>query len=84
MSAYGSRKAWKSGGDLGGYRSGVAWLPGKKPVAVAVGPTGSDITQNGGRAWTTFDTDSFDAIMCAADGTCWASGAEGAVAILRR
>ncbi len=84
MSAYGSRKAWKPGGDLGGYRSGVAWLPGEKPVAVAVGPTGSDITHDGGRTWTTFDADSFDAVMCATDGTCWASGADGAVAILRR
>ena len=77
-------QAWKSGGDLGGYRSGVAWLPGEKPVAVAVGPTGSDITHDGGRTWTTFDADSFDAVMCATDGTCWASGADGAVAILRR
>ena len=38
-----------AGGDLGGYRSGVAWLSGGKPVAVAVGPTGSDITKDGGR-----------------------------------
>ena len=83
-SAYGARTHWTSGGDLGGYRSGVAWLSGGKPVAVAVGPTGSDITKNGGETWKAFDDASFDAVMCAADGTCWASGAEGAVAILRR
>ena len=82
MSAYGARLSWTRGGDLGGDRSGVAWLPGKKPVAVAVGPTGSDVTHDGGKTWKAFDDGSFDAVMCAADGTCWASGAEGAVAIL--
>ena len=83
-SSYGARTHWTRGGDLGGYRSGVAWLSGNKPVAVAVGPTGSDITKDGGQSWKAFDDASFDAVMCAADGTCWASGAEGAVAILRR
>lgn len=84
MSAYGTRTRWTSGGDLGGYRSGVAWLTGKRPVAVAVGPSGSDITRDGGRTWKKFDNGSYDAVMCATDGTCWASGAEGAVAILER
>ncbi|MGI8645875.1 MAG: oxidoreductase [Nocardioides sp.] len=83
-SAYGARTRWTSGGDLGGYRSGVAWRSGNKPVAVAVGPTGSDLTRDGGKTWKAFDDGSFDAVMCAADGTCWASGAEGAVAILTR
>jgi photosystem II stability/assembly factor-like uncharacterized protein len=82
MSAYGTRGRWTSGGDLGGYRSGVAWLVSTKPVAVAVGPTGSDVTRDGGRSWTTFDDGSLDAVMTAADGTVWASGADGAVAIL--
>ena len=84
MSAYGARGRWASGGDLGGYRSGVAWLSADRPVAVAVGPSGSDITRNGGKSWQGFDDGSFDAVMCAADGACWASGAEGAVAILKR
>lgn len=84
MSAYGARGRWTAGGDLGGYRSGVAWLKGAKPVAVAVGPSGSDLTRDGGASWTGFDDGSFDAVMCAADGTCWASGAVGAVAILDR
>lgn len=65
----------------GEYRSGVSWL-GHGPVALTVGPTGSDITWNGGRDWKRFDTGSFDAVLCARDGACWASGEQGRVAKL--
>jgi hypothetical protein len=50
---------------------------------VAVGPTGSDITRDGGRTWTRFDTGSFDAVACAPRRGCWASGEQGRVAVLR-
>lgn len=87
-SAYLSKKgAWKNGGDLGGYRSGVAWLPGTKAAAVAVGPSGSDLTVDGGRTWRTFSKADFDSVQCGESGAvarvCWASGADGAVARLR-
>nr|MBA3782319.1 oxidoreductase [Nocardioides sp.] len=83
-SAYLSGKGkWKNGGDLSGYRSGVAWLPGTAAVAVAVGPSGSDLTVNGGRTWKKFSRADFDSVQCAenAEGaaSCWASGADGAV-----
>lgn len=74
---------WTNGGDLGGYRSGVAWRWVDRKVAVAVGPTGSDITRDGGVTWRTFDTGSLDAVQCV-QGACWASGDLGAVAHLRR
>ena len=51
-------------------------------TAVAVGPTGSDVTTDGGRTWTRFDTRSFDSVECAQTGACWASGAGGAAARL--
>jgi photosystem II stability/assembly factor-like uncharacterized protein len=66
----------------GEYRSGAAWV-GVGPVALAVGPTGSDVSTDGGRTWRRFDTGSFDAVMCAPDRACWASGAQGRVAKLR-
>ena len=46
MSAYSHDRgrSWTNGGDLGGYRSGVDWLSRTRATAVAVGPTGSDIT----------------------------------------
>lgn len=65
----------------GEYRSGAAWV-GRGPVALAVGPTGSDLSYDGGRNWKRFDTGSFDAVLCASDGACWASGEQGRVAKL--
>jgi photosystem II stability/assembly factor-like uncharacterized protein len=64
----------------GEYRSGSAWL-GHGSTALAVGPTGSDISYDAGRTWKRFDTGSFDAVECV-PGACWASGAQGRVAKL--
>ncbi len=66
----------------GEYRSGAAWV-GIGPVALAVGPTGSDVSTDGGRTWREFDPGSFDAVLCAPDRSCWASGEQGRVAKLR-
>jgi photosystem II stability/assembly factor-like uncharacterized protein len=66
-----------------GYRSGVAWYPFFRGVAIAVGPTGSDVTLTGGRSWRQFDAGSFDTVDCTRDGACWASGEQGRVATLR-
>jgi photosystem II stability/assembly factor-like uncharacterized protein len=66
-----------------GYRSGVTFVPGTAATAIAVGLTGSDISSDGGRNWTTFATGQFDTVSCAADGACWASGDRGRVAVLR-
>jgi photosystem II stability/assembly factor-like uncharacterized protein len=74
---------WRGGGDLAGYRSGVDWLFGAHDTAIAVGPTGSDVTYDGGRRWTAFDDAPYDAVKCV-PGTCWASGPNGAVAVLKR
>lgn len=65
----------------GEYRSGAARV-GRGPVALTVGPTGSDVSWNGGRDGKPFDTGSFDAVMCAHDGSCRASGEQGRVARL--
>jgi photosystem II stability/assembly factor-like uncharacterized protein len=65
-----------------GYRSGSAWLPNAHDVAIAVGPSGSDVSVDEGRRWTSFDAGSFDSVACAPDGGCWASGEQGRVAHL--
>ena len=65
-----------------GYRSGSAWLAQERDVAVAVGPTGSDVTADAGRTWSLFDSGSFDSVECSSDGACWASGVQGRVAAL--
>ncbi|MGW2937589.1 WD40/YVTN/BNR-like repeat-containing protein [Streptomyces sp. NPDC001156] len=64
------------------YRSGVTWLPHSRTAALAVGPTGTDVTTDGGRTWKTVDTGSYDTVDCAPDRGCWASGEKGRVARL--
>ncbi|GAA4591208.1 photosystem II stability/assembly factor-like uncharacterized protein [Actinoplanes octamycinicus] len=64
----------------GEYRSGVAWSGPR--TAIAVGPTGSDYTRDGGVTWRRFDTGSFDAVACVRH-ACWASGEQGRVARTR-
>lgn len=66
------------------YRSGAAWLPHSRTAALAVGPTGSDLTTDGGRSWHGFDTGSYDTVACAPDGGCWAAGEKGRIARLER
>lgn len=64
-----------------GYRSGVSFIPHTTNTAIAVGPTGSDVSINGGRAWSNFDDAAYDSISCSPTG-CWASGPDGRVARL--
>ncbi|MFE2440454.1 WD40/YVTN/BNR-like repeat-containing protein, partial [Streptomyces sp. NPDC059409] len=66
------------------YRSGVAWLPHSRTAALAVGPTGTDLTTDGGRTWRTVDTGSYDTVDCTPDLGCWAAGEQGRVARLER
>jgi photosystem II stability/assembly factor-like uncharacterized protein len=73
---------WQPGGDLSGYRSGVDFVWGARDTLIAVGPTGSDVSYDGARHWTAFDTAYYDAVDCVPL-TCWASGRSGAVAVLR-
>ncbi|TCN40247.1 photosystem II stability/assembly factor-like uncharacterized protein [Kribbella orskensis] len=68
-----------------GYRSGSAFVPRTLATVIAVGPSGSDVSYDGGRSWTQFYDGSFDSVECAGHGSsaaCWASGAKGAVARL--
>ena len=64
------------------YRSGAIWINNRE--ALAVGPTGSDVSFDRGRTWTEFDGGSFDTVDCAERSACWASGERGRVAKLIR
>ncbi|MFD5618197.1 WD40/YVTN/BNR-like repeat-containing protein [Streptomyces yangpuensis] len=66
------------------YRSGAAWYPYSGGTALAVGPTGTDMTTDGGRNWRPLDAGSFDTVDCAPDTGCWAAGEKGRVARLER
>ncbi|WP_202867518.1 WD40/YVTN/BNR-like repeat-containing protein [Kribbella pittospori] len=70
-----------------GYRSGSHFVPWSPATVIAVGPSGSDVSFDGGRSWKQFYDGSFDSVECGGHGSqagCWASGAKGAVARLVR
>jgi photosystem II stability/assembly factor-like uncharacterized protein len=71
-----------SGRRPDGYRSAVVYLAGPK-VWIATGTSGSDISRDGGRSWTSFDSGAYNAIGVAGDGSAaWAVGPGGRVARL--
>jgi photosystem II stability/assembly factor-like uncharacterized protein len=79
---------WTAGGDLDGYRSGSAFLPraaitgSPSNGVIAVGPTGTNVSLDGGVTWRTVRDGAFDAVECTGDGACWASGPDGRVGLL--
>jgi photosystem II stability/assembly factor-like uncharacterized protein len=64
------------------YRSGATWVDGH--TAIAVGPSGRDVSTNMGTSWQRFDDGSLDTVDCASPTACWASGSNGRVAYLVR
>jgi photosystem II stability/assembly factor-like uncharacterized protein len=66
-------------GETLGYRSGVAWVNPDWPFAVAVGPTGTDVSPDAGGHWYHIDATAYDGVQCTRDGSCWTSGPHGAV-----
>jgi len=64
------------------YRSGATWVDGH--TAIAVGPSGSNVSADMGTTWQRFDDGSLDTVDCARPTACWASGANGRVAFLVR
>lgn len=66
-----------------GYRSGVAFLKGKK-MLIAVGPSGSDYSLDLGNTWASFSKTGFHAVKISVDGSAtWTSGSGGRIAKLR-
>jgi photosystem II stability/assembly factor-like uncharacterized protein len=65
--------------QIGEYRSSVFFVRPKR--AIAVGPSGSDVSYDGGQTWQPINDNSFDTVDCG-HGACWASGEQGRVARL--
>jgi len=74
---------WVRAGNLDGYRSGVSWVP-HSQSAIAVGPSGTEISDDGGRTWTTIGGTGFHSVQCVGnlEPVCWASGPEGMAGLL--
>lgn len=84
---YDDGKSWwalDSSNRPGGYRSCVAYVPQtRKRTLLAVGPSGSDYSTNGGRTWKPLGTEGFHALSVTPLGdAAWAVGENGRVARL--
>ncbi|HEX9106654.1 MAG TPA: hypothetical protein VF832_05495 [Longimicrobiales bacterium] len=80
-------RSWRLVGEAAptGVRYGVAWpaASGRGAFAVAVGPTGSGYTVDGGRSWTVLDTVAYNtvAFVRGSSGPVgWAAGPAGKIA----
>lgn len=74
-----------TGRGPGGFREAVAFVPGAKPaVAIAVGPSGSDLSLDRGRTWTPIQGPAgFHSLSFANKGRAgWAVGRNGLIARL--
>jgi photosystem II stability/assembly factor-like uncharacterized protein len=66
-----------------GYRSGVVYYP-RFHWLVAVGPTGSDFSNDGGLSWSNFSAEGFHAVKLGhTKEAIWASGSNGKIARLK-
>ncbi len=64
-----------------GVRYGLAWVPGMPtPTVVAVGPSGSGYSVDGGRSWMAVDTVAYNTVAFASPGAGWAAGPDGRIA----
>ena len=73
---------WTAVKGLGGFRSAVGYIApaGAREVVVAVGPSGSDYSQDGGRSWSPLSGPGFHTLSVArGTRTVWAAGEGGRV-----
>jgi len=70
---------WTLVKGLSGFRSVAAYVPGQKTL-VAIGPSGSDYSQDDGRTWTTIQGPGFDTFSFARGKQIgWGAGAKGTI-----
>jgi len=70
---------WTLAQGLSGFRSVVAYVPGTKRV-IAIGPAGSDYSDDGGKTWAPLSGPGFDTFSFARGQKFgWSAGAKGAI-----
>jgi photosystem II stability/assembly factor-like uncharacterized protein len=71
---------WKLVKGLSGFRSVVAYVPGKKGTLIATGPSGSDYSTDDGLSWKPIDGPGFDTFSFAPRKQLgWGAGAKGSL-----
>jgi photosystem II stability/assembly factor-like uncharacterized protein len=71
-------KTWIAGKGLSGYRSGVTFVD--KNTLIAVGASGSDLSNDSGKTWQNLDKENYNAVQAKGVNAIWAVGANGLVA----
>jgi photosystem II stability/assembly factor-like uncharacterized protein len=71
-----------SGTPPKGFRSAVAYLADKK-MWIAAGPSGADVSTDGGKNWKQFDTGNYNSLSFVSSKAGWAVGARGRIAVFR-
>lgn len=78
-------RTWSGAGDLTHLGEDVAWLPGTREGVLVVGESGAvggvSVSADGGRSWTRLSVTGFHTLDCTSDGSCWAAGGGGRVAV---
>ncbi len=64
-----------------GLRTAAVWVS-SLPAALAVGPTGSDISVDNGHSWQAIDSNHWNTVSCSRDCACYAVGNAGLIARL--
>ena len=68
-------------GRPAGFRSAVAFVPGRSGVVVTVGPSGSDLSRDGGKTWSKLDGPGFHALGFGRNEPIgWGVGEDGRIA----
>jgi photosystem II stability/assembly factor-like uncharacterized protein len=79
---------WRNAGDLSHQGEDVAYLQRHEKQLVVTGESGdvmgTSLSADGGRSWTQFSEAGYHALDCTRDGSCWAAGGSGRVALLAR
>jgi photosystem II stability/assembly factor-like uncharacterized protein len=79
---------WVGAGDLAHLGEDAAWVPGTRATVIVVGESGdvagSSVSRDGGWTWEQFGETGYHTLDCTADGSCWAAGGGGRVALLAR
>lgn len=75
-------RSWRVAGRAlpAGVRYGVSFVPGRPSAVVAVGPSGSGYSLDGGASWVAIDTMPFNTVRFISPTVGWAAGTNGRIA----
>lgn len=63
-----------------GVRYGAVFVPGRRELVVAAGPSGSGYSTDGGAHWMAIDTVGYNTVVFASPEAGWAAGTDGRIA----